>query len=144
MADAYKIIKFSGPELPEAYRPMLQSRFLRSLRRGNDYFGLIDRESYFTVYRAYFISLLSRPESMVRLAVISDDVDIVLGWSLMEPKKLHYVHVNSMKTGDGDLRRQGIGRALVPEPFETFTHITKMGLLLWSSHFPEAKFDPFT
>lgn len=135
--DSYKILKFAAIRLPDQYRNMLFSEFLRSLRFGNEYFKLIEAEPYFQVYHAYFSVLLSRPESLVKIAVLTDDPDVALGWSLSEFDKLHYVYVKK------DFRRTGIGRALVSEPFTRFSHVTKIALSLWTSKFPSAKFNPF-
>lgn len=143
MADAYRILKIKASDpIIETYRPMLESRFLRSLRHGNEYFKLIDKPAFYSIYRMYFRTLLTRPEAILRLAVLDDDSDIVLGWSLMEPRKLHYVHVNDVKDGIESMRKRGMGRALVPEEFDIFTHITRVGVMLWPK-FPQAKFNPF-
>lgn len=137
MTDSYKILKFKALDLPEQYSAMIYSRFLRSLRNGNQYFKLIDRKTYFTIYRSYIATLLTRPRAAVRLAVLSDDFDVVLGFSITEPEKLHYVHVNT------DYRKAGIGSSLTPDPFNTFTHLTNISASIWSSKFPEAIFNPF-
>ncbi len=42
------------------------------------------------------------------------------------------------------LNRQGIGRLLVPEYIESFSHITRIGIQIWHKKFPRAKFNPFT
>lgn len=134
---SYVILKFSARELPEAYRNLLFSKFLRNLRFGNDYFRLVDSDAYYKVYNAYFATLLDRRDAFVRLAVLNDDRDVVLGWSLCEPEKLHFIYVSK------EQRRQGIGRALLPEKISTFTHITKTGLTLWQKKLPNAIFNPF-
>lgn len=126
---SYKVITFPASALPEQYRPLLFSKFLRSLRYGNEYFKLIDKDAYFQVYHAYFNTLLWRPGSIVKLAVLSDDPDVVLGWSLTEPNKLHYVYVNK------DSRKMGIGKELTKEPFNTITHLTTIGLSIWGNKF---------
>lgn len=135
---SYKIIKFKASELPEQYRNMVFSKMLRSLRFGNEYFKLIEPGIYYDIYNTYIKSLLSRPSAVVNLAVLSDDLDVVLGWSLIEPKKLHYVHVQK------DMRNQGIGQELCKEPFDTITHITLKGVNLWNKYYREVKFNPFS
>lgn len=132
----YKIITYPGAELPDQYRNLVLSKFLRSLRYGNEYFKLIDKNAYFTVYDAYFKTLLYRPNSVVRLAVLTDDPDVVLGWSLMEdshfpekPDKLHYVYVNNTH------RKLGIGSELVKSGFQVVTHLTTIGSSIWASKF---------
>lgn len=134
---SYKILKFHACKMPQSYRAMVFSEFLRSLRFGNEYFRLVDAEPYFHVYHAYFSVLLARPDAILQIAVLSDEHDTALGWSLTETDKLHYVYVKK------DYRKLGIGRALVSEPFSRFTHVTKIGLSLWTSKAPNAKFNPF-
>jgi hypothetical protein len=134
--DSYTILKFKGTELPEQYHDLVFSKFLRSLRFGNKYFKLIDSDAYYKVYNAYFKTLIVRPEATISLAVLSDDHDVVLGWALQEPKKLHYVYVNK------DGRRMKIATALV-EPFDVFTHLTMLGVAFWKNKHKKAKFNPF-
>lgn len=135
---SFKVIKFKSAELPEQYKPMIFSKFLRSLRHGNQYFKLIEPKAYYEVYHAYLCTLLQRPTSTIKLAVLSDDDDVVIGWSLSEGSKLHYIWVNP------DGRQKGIAKAMLfGQDVKSFTHITNITLQLWNSKFPEAKFNPF-
>jgi len=128
-SDTYKIVTYKAVNLPPQYINLVLSKFLRSLRYGNEYFKLIDKNSYFSVYDAYFKVLMSRPEAIIKLAVLSDDEDVVLGWSLTEPNKLHYVYVNSTH------RKLGIGKELTRESFNTITHLTTIGLSIWGNKY---------
>lgn len=134
-SSSYTIVQYKGSDLPEQYKALVFSKWLRSLRYGNEYFKLIDQEIYFSVYHRYIEVLLSRNLSSVYLAVLSDDRDVVLGFSVTEPGKLHYVHTHK------DQRKQGIARSLCKD-IKTVTHITNDGLKAWAKH-PEIKFNPF-
>lgn len=134
---SYSIIKFKASELPERYHPVIFSNFLRTLRRGNKYFQLIEPDAYFKAYHSYIETILLRSSAIVKLAVLSDNHDVVLGWSLAETKKLHYVYVG------GPLRRLGIASSLLNEPFSEFTHITNVALIIWPKKYPTATFNPF-
>lgn len=134
---SYKIISFKASNFPETYRNMIYSKWLRSLRYGNEYFSLIDPKIYFEVYESYINSLLKRPLSIVKFAVLTDDPDVVLGWSLIEDNKLHYVYVQK------DMRGQGIAQELCKEPFDTITHITLKALNIWNKHYKHVIFNPF-
>lgn len=112
------------------------SKFKRTLRSGNDYFKLIDSDAYFRAYDNYCSLLLSRPNSVVRMAVLSDDRDVCLGFSLIEGDTLHYVFVQ------GDQRNKGIGKSLVPVKINWITHLTHQGAKIWSKH-RTVKLDPF-
>lgn len=134
---SYKIISIRGRDLPKSYQGFVLAKWLRSLKRGNDFFRLIDSENFFTYYDAFIKLTLSRPNTQVRLAVLSDDNDVVLGFSIVEGKTLHYVFVQK------DLRRQGIGFSILPKEIESITHLTKTGITFWTKLFPWAKFKPF-
>ena len=137
LACTYSIISFPGSNLPHAYEAMIYGKWLRSLRYSNDYFKLINAEAFFVSYHKYIALLLCRPDTLVMLAVLTDDPDVVLGWSVVEGKKLHYVHVHK------DHRRTGIGRKLIPKNIDTITHLTKDGMFIWANKYPDLVFNPF-
>jgi hypothetical protein len=134
---SYKVISFNAIIMPKQYINMIYSKWLRSLRFGNDYFKLIEPKAYFEAYNAYIKTILERPTTTVRIAALTDDLDVALGFSVAENNTLHYVHVHR------DNRKQGIGRSLVPFKVETITHITKTGLVIWAEKLPTAIFNPF-
>lgn len=146
---AYTVVQYSGKDLPASYRGLIYSKWLRSLRHGNDYFKLIDGKSYYESYSAYISMLLLKPECVVRLAVLADDRDVVLGFSVSRGTVLDYVHVLRIRlkvpTGFDvtDYRRHGIGTKLIPKGIDTFTHITKTWLIVWGNKFPQWRFNPF-
>lgn len=133
---SYKIISFKGTALPTQFENMIFAKFLRTLKYGNHYFRLIDKDAYFPRYHAYIESLLNRESSIVKLAVLTSDPDVVLGWALIEPGILHYVWVDSAQ------RNQGIARTLCSEPFGVITHITNIGASIFSK-LKDVKFNPF-
>ena len=133
----YKIIAFNGYMTPNDYRALVYSRWLRSLRFGNDYFKLVAQDAYYEAYHLYIQRILEHPDSMVRLAVLSDDADVVLGFSVSRGSILDYVHVHK------DHRRLGIGRKLVPKDIDTITHLTRTGLAIFGSKHFNWAFNPF-
>lgn len=133
--DSYKIIVYEGGKLPDNYKPMIYSKWLRSLKYGNDYFRLIDQGSYFRAYNAFVQARIK--EATIRLAVLTDNEDVVLGWSAQRGNVLDYVHVQR------DFRQQGIGTQLLGPDITTITHITKQGFSFWNNRLKEAKFNPF-
>lgn len=132
---SYRIRIYSTLLLPEEFKNLVIAPFLNSLRYGNDLFKLIDKDAYYKSYGKYIELLMKRPQAQVKLAMLSDET--VLGWSLYEPNTLHYVWVKK------EVRRQGIGRSLLPKEFDTITHITNKGISIWINKYPEVKFDPF-
>lgn len=132
----YCIISFQGERLPESFKPLILSKWMRSLKFGNDYFRLCDNSSYFKNYERYIRSILSGVSTTTSLAVLTEDRDVVLGFSVVREDVLHYVHVHR------DQRRLGIGQSLLPKEFNKTTHLTKTALMLWPKY-PNVIFDPF-
>jgi hypothetical protein len=124
----YTVISYPAHSMPDAYRNLVYSTWLRSLRFGNEYFKLISSDAYYSNYDVYIKSLTNRPNSTLKLAVLSDNHDVVLGWSLTEGTTLHYVHVQK------DVRKNGIARSLMPANINTITHLTTVGATIWASH----------
>ena len=138
VGSSYQIIRFSGGKVPDTYKNFILSKWMRSYRYNNDYMMLVDSDCFFAAYRRYLLSILFDKRSAIRLAVLSDDHDVALGFSaICNESVLHYVYVHK------DHRRTGIGKNLVPIEVKSFTHITKTGIRLWPTKVPEAIFNPF-
>lgn len=133
----YSIISFPGKSLPASYTNVVLVKWMRSLKYGNEFFKLINSDDYYASYQKYIQLLLNRSDSVVRLAVLSDDNDVVLGWSLIEGDILHYVHVQA------EQRNKGIGKMLVPIRINIITHLTKTGMNIWNKKLSHAIFNPF-
>jgi hypothetical protein len=134
---AYQVIAYPSASFPNQYRHMILSKWMRSLRYENSYFKLVNSDSYYAAYQRYIASLLARPNGTLRLAVLSDDHDVVLGWSLTERSTLHYVWVAH------EQRNKSIAKSLVPILISKITHLTNTGMRIWNSKLPDAIFDPF-
>ncbi len=133
----YSITSYPAKDLPEQFTGLVFSKWLRSLRYGNDYFKLIETKSYYEAYHRYICAVLGRVETVVRIAALSDDPDVVLGFSVYRHDILEYVHVHK------DMRGKGIGTRLVPKDINVITHLTKTGLTIWASKYKQWKFNPF-
>jgi hypothetical protein len=133
----YSVVVFPSMELPLNYHPMIYSRWLRSLRFGNPLFKKVDSKEYYKNYHAYLESVLKKPDCKVRLAVLSDDDDVVLGFSVSRGEILDYVNVHTHH------RMLGIGTALIPPDIKVFTHVTIAGLEIWQRKHKDWKFNPF-
>ncbi len=138
---SYSIIAFQGANVPKEYINLIYSKWLRSLRFGNDFFKLADSDSYYDAYQNYIKVLLNKPNAMVRLAVLTDEKDVVLGFSVyrgyISNIVLDYVHVHK------DHRKLGIGTRLLPHGVSTITHLTRTGLSIWGSKYGYWSFNPF-
>ena len=131
------IINCPGKELPSSYRSMILAKWLNNHWSDNDFYKLTQRAPYFEYYQAFLDKLFTRDKFLFRMAVLSDDHDVVLGWSATEGATLHYVFVNS------ENRNLGFMRLLVPQRPDRLTHMTKRMLKIWPAKFPDAVFNPF-
>lgn len=137
---SYSILIYPSSKLPKSYEALIFSRWLRSLRHGNPLFKKVSSREFYDNYHKYIEKLLEKPDSQIRLAVLSDDHDNVLGFSVSREDVLDYVHVHTNN------RKVGIGRALIPEGITTFSHITGPAIVIWQnlgSRYKHFKFNPF-
>lgn len=137
----YSVIVYPSAELPALYNALIYSKWLRSLRFGNPLFKKMESNEYYKNYHLYLENLLKKPDSVVRLAALTDDRDVVLGFAVSREDVLDYVHVHK------DYRKIGIGSALFPKSTTTFTHITMTALKIWQENERykslNLKFNPF-
>lgn len=135
-AAAYKVIEFNACDLPPSYRNLIYAKWLRSLRYGSSVFRLMDPAAYYPAYNKFIARILSGA-SPIRLAVLADDDDVVLGFCVYRGEILDYVHVHR------DMRKLGIMRKLIPPGITTFTHLTNVWQRLWKLYYADWKFNPF-
>lgn len=109
--------------------------WLRGLRYGNPLFTEIDKDAYFSVYHKVIENILNH--SRVKVACLKDDQDVILGYSVIQADKVHWVHVKS------EWRKIGIARSLLTEKFNVVTHLTTLGLQILKQRCPSVKFNPF-
>lgn len=138
MENSYIIKEFKGQDpYFENYKPLVLATWLRGLKHGCDFFSMTDSKAFFSVYSKVILNLIKRPECVVRVAVLSDDPDIAVGWSVFEGGVVHFVYVRP------EGRRHGIGSSLLPKKFDTISHITKVGKAIWKKKFQHVIFNPF-
>lgn len=133
----YSVIAFKSTELPESYGGLIYARWLRSFRFGNPFLKKSSPADYYKHYHKYIEILLSKPGSITRLAVLSDEHDVVLGFSVCREDVLDYVHVQV------NHRRHGIARKLVPDNITTISHTTNLATDIWQDKFKHIVFNPF-
>ena len=98
---------------------------------------LINAQDYYAAYTHYISRVLALPGTVVRLAVLGSDRDIVLGFAVIRGQILEYVHVHK------DHRRAGIATKLVPQNVTAITHLTRTALTIWGTGKRPWKFNPF-
>lgn len=114
----------------------IYATWLKGLRYGNDWFGFITKEAYFTFYHRIIELLTQKPGVMIKIACLKDDPDVILGYSVSEGFVLHWVFVKSA------WRKIGIAKDLCPE-FKSVSHITDMAKSILITKFPQVEFNPF-
>lgn len=134
---SYKILVFKADTLPESFKAFIYSRYLRSLRFGNDWFKKIDGAAYHEMYHLLCEKMLLNPDTTIRIAVLSDDLDLALGFSISRPNILDYVYVKR------EVRGNGIGKTLLPISFTIITHLTKQADQIRNNKYKETVFNPF-
>lgn len=137
MSDSYSIISCQGNELPTRYQAVVFSKWLRSLRNGNELFKATSSNDYYTHYHQFIERLLQKPDSLVRFAVLTENHDIVLAFSVSREDVLDYLYVQPEQRG------QKLSTQLIPMKITAFTHMTKMWLPIWQSKYKDWKFNPF-
>lgn len=100
---------------------------------------MMDKKAYYNEYHRYIEALMvMRPDSAVKIAVLSDDHDVALGFAVHRDGILDYVHVHK------DQRGQGIARHLVPGYIASVTHMTETGAQIWKQKKLNWVFNPFS
>lgn len=133
----YSVICYLGRELPGCYQNIILVKWMRSLWELNDFFKLIPKDEFFASYQNYIKMILARPNSIIRLAVLTDEPDTCIGFSVSEPNILHYVWVHGFN------RKIGVGAALTQFPFRYITHLTRVGMSIWNNKYKHVRFNPF-
>lgn len=136
-ACTYDIISFEAPNLPETYKGMLFSRWMRSHRYGNFLIKMIDSDVYYKKYSEFIQKLIMQPDANVRLAVLSDDHDVALGFCFHRGPILDYVHVHHT------CRDSKIATHLVPDKIKCITHWTYQGEKFATKKYGRWTFNPY-
>lgn len=139
VAPTYDVIAYPAANLPAQYQNMIFSKWLRGLRYGNPLFKNIDADAFFKEYHRYLENLMSKPDSVIRLAVLSDEPDTALGFSVCREDVCDFIHVHK------DQRRVGIAKSLFPPNITTMTHITLTAMDIWrrNDKYKHLIFNPF-
>lgn len=118
-------------------RNLIFATWLRSYQTSSLMSKAIPKDTFFAEHHKVIERVLSRNPT-VRLAVLPDDPEVVLGWSVTEPKTVHYVYVKP------SFRRYGIARALLAHVERPFVHTHHTYLLRdLTKHLDGCVFNPY-
>jgi len=112
--------------------------FLRGIYYGDSWFSLIPKPVFMDNYKRIAQAILKNPRTIVKIACLKEDPDVILGYSIMSSDFaiVHYLYVKSA------WRKKGIGKSLIPKYPIAFTHLTALGKSL-ATKYPTAIFNPF-
>lgn len=110
------------------------STMLKGLYFGCDLYSQIDRDVFYAVYPAVVQSLLD--SGTVRVAVLQDDEEVIVGYSVTRGTSLDWVFVKHA------WRRQGVAKLLLQDQgISSCSHLTKLGNILRKNK--QITFNPF-
>lgn len=116
----------------------IKSTMLRGLYYGDSWFSQIPKDRFMGAYKHFVDAILANPKNTVQVAVLKEDPDVILGYSILSEdfRKIHWIFVKKA------WRLKGLGRALLPQFPGVATHLTITGKRLINK-FPGCVFDPF-
>lgn len=115
----------------------IYASWLRGLYYGDSWFSLIPKSIFMGAYHGFIQLVLDRKNTVVKIACLKDDPDVILGYAVLTPsvKAINWVFVKKA------WRTIGIAKQLVPSEFKVATHLTKVGLSIASKK--DIIFNPF-
>lgn len=116
-------------------RNFILATFLRGLFHGDSWFSIIDKKVFMKHYHKVIEFILGKPTTKVLVACLKEDPSAILGYSIFENDKIHWVYVKPA------WRKIGLAKDLVPKNASSVTHLTKMGLSIIKNH--KIEFNPF-
>lgn len=116
----------------------IYATWLQGLRHSNDFYKLIDADTYYRQYHRVIEAILTNPSTQVSVACLKETPDVILGYSVTNTPNalLHWVHVKKAWRGIG------IAKSLISKDIKTVTHVNKLGVSYLQKH-PGFVFNPF-
>lgn len=122
---------------PEDHNFIL-STWLKGLKFGNSWFNLIDQTAYYKVYHTLIENILARSGTEVKVAVLKDEPEFILGYSVLRKNQTIADWVFCKSTWRGI----GIANMLVPKTVKQISHLTKTGEFIFKKR-ANLSFNPF-
>lgn len=136
------IEKFTGlydiRDVKPTDKSFILATFLRGLYHGDSWFSLIPRRIFMDNYKTVCQSLVSEGNSIIKIACLKDEPDVIIGYSILsnDYQTIHWVFVKK------SWREKGVGRSLLPQYPVAISHLTKLGKQLMTK-FENVIFNPF-
>ena len=112
------------------------STFLRGLYYGDPSFTRVDKALFMKHYHDVIETLLNHVDTVVKVAALKEDPEVILGYSILSHTRLEWVFVKKA------WRQIGVAKSLIPDYILTTSHLTEIGEVILKKH-PSIIFDPF-
>lgn len=96
--------------------------FLRGVYYGQPTYTLIPKDIFMSYYHKVLEFILKKPETKINIACLKEDNDVILGYSIMSDKAIHWAFVKKSWRGIG------LANDLTPKEITTITHLSKIGV----------------
>lgn len=123
-------------------RNFILATWLRGLYYGDTWFKEIPKAIFFENYHNVVERILTRPGTIIKIACLKDDPDVILGYcvSRVFNGDINVVDWAFVKSA---WRNIGIAKRLLPAKVHACTHHTKQSLGIAKKKFPSIIFNPF-
>ncbi len=107
-------------------------------KHGRRFFSLIPKDLFMDNYKLVAESLITNPTTLVKVACLKEDPDVILGYSVLSADftTIHWCHVKKAWRG------KGIARSLLPPTPLYVSHLSDLGRILMNK-FNNVTFNPF-
>lgn len=97
--------------------------FLRGMYYGDSWYSQIPKDIFMQNYKVVAEALLRSPKTVVKVACLKDEPNVILGYSLLSAdyQTIHFVFVKNV------WRKRGVARSLLPKHPVAVTHLTRLG-----------------
>lgn len=127
-----------------ADRNFIFATWLRGLYYGDTWFNRISKPIFMENYHKIIERLIDNPNTVVRVACLADDNDVILGYSVSRILNFgNNVAVVDWVFVKSAWRKIGIGKKLLPDQARACTHLTTLGNDIIKTKMPEIIFNPF-
>ena len=123
----------------EGDKNFVLATFLRGLYYGESFFSQVPKDIFFDRYKHVAQALVNDPNTILRVACLPEDEDVILGYSLQsrDSKTLYWVFTKAA------WRRRGVAKSLTQySNIEYVAHLTRLGESLLCK-IGNAKLNPF-
>lgn len=103
---------------------LIYATWLRPLYYDNEEIGEIDKDDFMGAMKRRVEMILKRPSVDVKIACLIDAPDVILGYSIIEWRKLWWVYVKKA------WREMGLAKKLVPPYINSCAYLTRVGKIL--------------